>query len=393
MEPIRSATKPSVTEGIVPKGISIADEGNALVITRRFYNDLTIKSIIFCLLWNGLLFGCHRLFFDIHSSFVDQLIAVGPFALGLLLFLFVGVWTTYSALCGLINRTEIRVTTDALSIRHYPLPWSGNVQVRVATIDQLFCEEIEGGNSVIYNVGVKLKNGQQVRLLYRFLHKAQAAFIEQQVEQRLGIPDHPVAGEASKPDAPPTPRAVPRSKSAQPEDISVLSDGEGQVIIWRWNNQLGYTGIYTGMICAGIGTALVLTRPAFDIQSLMILVSAAVIAIPSLYFGLRGMLNRTIIRITDQMITVRHGPFPAGKSRCIAVKSINQLYCVDDRHTVGNENYSPVYSVWAVMADGERELLLAGINRLEQAEFIELEIEDQLGILDRPVIGEIIRDN
>jgi hypothetical protein len=103
------------------------------------------------------------------------------------------------ALCGLVNRTRIVVTSGILTIRHGPLPGLGSRTIPTAELHQLYCEEIEytdsdGHTSRTYRLNAVLKSGSKVDLL-DLPEADQAHYLEQLIEGRLGIVDAAVDGE------------------------------------------------------------------------------------------------------------------------------------------------------------------------------------------------------
>ena len=86
----------------------------------------------------------------------------------------------------LVNSERITVSRGGLVTRHGPVPWFGNVRLRVAAIEQLFCEKvlsadtrrhgfdlsaglfIEGGESgVTYNLNANKLTKQQVMNFFK----------------------------------------------------------------------------------------------------------------------------------------------------------------------------------------------------------------------------------
>jgi hypothetical protein len=116
-----------------------------------------------------------------------------------LLHVAVGLGLTYSTLCGFVNRTHIIVTGDSLRVSHGPLPWWGNRTIPADELAQLYCEERiksgRNGQSATYYLNALLKDGRKVKLLSGLPEPDQALFIEQRVEERMGIVDVEVGGE------------------------------------------------------------------------------------------------------------------------------------------------------------------------------------------------------
>jgi len=114
---------------------------------------------------------------------------------------------TYLAITWTLNETTIRVTRDELSLRHHPLPWPGGGAIRVRELAQLHCEEKrmplakapEEGEltpqNMIYAVMATLRSGKKRKLVSGLANPEQALYIEQLIEETLGIRDRPMEGE------------------------------------------------------------------------------------------------------------------------------------------------------------------------------------------------------
>lgn len=157
------------------------------VIVRRWSTAPFVFGAAVFVFFTGLLW--FRVFFA--DSIVGALLML-PFAVAL----------SYVVLALLINRTTIRARDGRLTISIGPLPWSGNKTILMSDLRQLYCRQIvtEGdpGSSVSYEVVALLANGTTTRLVRGLLEADQALFLEQAIEERLGIIDEPVAGELDR---------------------------------------------------------------------------------------------------------------------------------------------------------------------------------------------------
>lgn len=168
-------------------------ERGRLVIIRRWYSPVAFIMVIFCLFWNGFLYNWYAtathgpLFFSV-VAMVFPLLHVGA-----------GVVVTYTTIAMFCNRTTITVTDQELAIRHAPLPWPGNRRIAAQALRQLYCEEQvsrgKDGTTKSYHLSAVLEGGDKQRLISTLLTAEQVRFIEQKIEERLGIVDAPVAGE------------------------------------------------------------------------------------------------------------------------------------------------------------------------------------------------------
>ena len=133
-EPIPSPTVPVQGEFPIPTRFNIADDGHGFTISWRWFDGEFILLALFLVFWDGILI-------ELYS---------GPWAnIGFLSIIFIftlphavlGIWLTYNALAGFLNRTTIRVGSAELTVRHGPLPFFGNRRIPVEQIDQLYCEQ------------------------------------------------------------------------------------------------------------------------------------------------------------------------------------------------------------------------------------------------------------
>src|SRR4029079_1909834 len=99
------------------------------------------------------------------------------------------------------------------------------------------------------------------------------------------------------------------------------------------------------------------------------------------YTVLCTFVNRTTISVSYGELSVRHGPlFWPGTSWHMAT-DIKQLYCTDT-WSRGKYGGSYTYNVMAVKSDDVRVKLISGLEELDDALFIEQEIEQHLKIRD-----------
>jgi hypothetical protein len=173
-----------------PNRFLVDQRNEELQIQYRWFRWTVLAMALFCVIWNGFL-----------VAFFLPLILHGAwqFALFGSVHAAVGVGLTYATLAGFLNRTRIRTTGRRIRVDHGPLPWLGNRTVDADSIEQLFCREkrqrTRSGERYSYEVRALLKNGRQVTLVGNLVEPEEAAYLEQQIEGRLGIQDRPIAGE------------------------------------------------------------------------------------------------------------------------------------------------------------------------------------------------------
>lgn len=128
---------------------------------------------------------------------------------GVFLLALISGWTVvlYAAIATCLNRTTISVTEDHLIIKHWPLPWPGNKSVPLVELKHLYCEEFVANDGIervptrryvgVYHLNAILQGGTTLHLIRRIPLPQQALYIEQTLEEALGIIDVEVPGEFS----------------------------------------------------------------------------------------------------------------------------------------------------------------------------------------------------
>jgi hypothetical protein len=160
-----------------PEGIEVQDLGDRLHITRRWFWWTSVPLGLLALIWIGLTL----------CKFADNLLNIcSCFFLGL------GLLTLYSCLLSLINRTEIEIDQQVLTIEHGPMPrFSRDKTVPIGDIDQLFVKTIKTSGNLaagsrswaLYMVD---RFGEKRELIGAIPDWNQAEFIKQEIERFLG---------------------------------------------------------------------------------------------------------------------------------------------------------------------------------------------------------------
>lgn len=164
----------------------------SLQITRRWFASKYIGLLFFCIAWDSFLL----FWYAMAGATGSWLMIVFPVA-----HVAVGVGLTYSTIAGLLNRTRIKVTDQQLSIRHGPIPWRGNHDLTVRELEQLYVQRTSasggtGGTATeAYNLCAVLRGGRKLVLLKNLNQADQGLFMEQEIEELLGIVDVEVGDE------------------------------------------------------------------------------------------------------------------------------------------------------------------------------------------------------
>ena len=120
----------------------------------------------------------------------------------------------------------------------------------------------------------------------------------------------------------------------------------------------------------------------------MFLIPHGWIGLGFLYYALTLMVNRTITDITADRVSIKHQPLPFWFSKTITAEEIEQLYVKRHRHKNKNRVWY-TYELWVQRIDQDKHIrLIKGMEKPEQAFFLEQEMERFLGIEDSFVRDE-----
>jgi len=183
----RTIARPEVA---LPRGMTVEERMDGLVITRRWMGAKAWFLLFFALFWNGFMIVWNTIAL---SQGIWMMAAFGLLHTG------IGLFLIYSVLALFLNSTTVKVTYDAVETRSGPLPWKGNKTLPKHDIEQFYCTEkvqrSKNGSTVTYNVEAVLKGNRRETLVQGITHHDQALYIEQQLERHLGLRDASVDGE------------------------------------------------------------------------------------------------------------------------------------------------------------------------------------------------------
>lgn len=169
-----------------PSGILIDDElTDALLILRRWFHPTLFFLLFFCIAWDGFLVFWYAiaLFGDAQGKGTEWIAILFPIC-----HVAVGVGLTYYVIAGFLNTSSIFVDREWLMVRHGPVPWIGNRQLRV---DEILGIEIDytysSDHQPRYSVSAHVEDGRQMVLL-KGIQPKQADYIAWQLANKLGVP-------------------------------------------------------------------------------------------------------------------------------------------------------------------------------------------------------------
>jgi hypothetical protein len=179
-----------------------------------------------------------------------------------------------------------------------------------------------------------------------------------------------------------------RAEVPLPEGVSLEREGDHLRIVrawFAWNKLAGLVAVPIAIVFVvqmmGEGP-----RPAsFD----LFLGAFVAMGAASAYAAVANIINRTEVTVDRRQLKVRHWPLPWLPMPTIPVTSIEQLYC-HRREVTRKKSVRIFYEVVAVLRNGRSVRLVRNLDSMEQAHFLEQEIERKLGVLDRAVGSEVL---
>ncbi len=167
-----------------------------LTLELSWFQPQTLFLAGFALFWNGFLVVWYSMAFAGLASGEVASVAMLVFPL---LHVAVGIGVGYTAVAGFVNKTVVDVGARVLTVRHGPLPWPGNTEVRSHDLDQLFLgmrvERGKNSSRTVYDLKALLKSGRELVVCKGLTDARSARYLEHRVEGWLGLEDRPVAGE------------------------------------------------------------------------------------------------------------------------------------------------------------------------------------------------------
>ena len=187
----------------------------------------------------------------------------------------------------------------------------------------------------------------------------------------------------------PSVAVVPKKEVSLPTRFRLNQATRNFEISWRWWNKwswfwLVFAGFWN-LVTFPMLFAVILGDDV-DMEMLFFIPFVLVGGITG-YLALAYVLNSTTLTVSRGMIKLSHGPLPYSGSSFDASR-LDQLYC--EQYVAGTVNDSPVYAfrVKALLKSGEHQVFVSALNTLQEAIYLEQEVERHLNIEDRPVAGE-----
>ena len=183
-----------------------------------------------------------------------------------------------------------------------------------------------------------------------------------------------------------------RARVPMPKGVEVIDLGGDLTILRRWFSPkflflIVFCLIWNGFLVVWYSIALAADEAPWMMLVFPVLHVAAGVGLS--YYTLCGFVNRTVIRVGQGRLRIRHTPLPWPGNREVDTSRLEQLFCTEEVRRSKNGT-SITYKLRANTRAGE-SLELLNVDEREQALFLEQRLEAALGIRDRPVKGEVER--
>lgn len=320
-----------------------------------------------------------------------------------------------------VNSTYIFASKKTIEIKQHPLPWFGNKKIDVTEIKQLFSSRYisDSRNSdnskrtVSYSVDIITLGGATYTFLSRLKESNHALFIEQEIEEYLGIEDIRVRGELSphKNISAPSLKdmlAIAKGEITENEYISIqhkkekietyslpkmmeiFNNYDHLKITRRWYRKSAWLMLVGGIVwLAIIGfTEELHMASSINIDDYVKLFVLSVAPVAFILVAFVQFVNKTEIFVSKEVLIVRHYPIPWFGSFKISSENIKQLYAKEKIKSSG-DNIITEYATHLISHDNKEIVLVKSLKDRKHALFIEQEIEKYLNIKDKKVRGEL----
>jgi hypothetical protein len=181
-----------------------------------------------------------------------------------------------------------------------------------------------------------------------------------------------------------------RPKAPMPPRFKVQQASGTMEISWRWAR---LAALFLIPFCIAWDSFLVFWYVTGAIEGAPWIMFVFPIAHVSVGIGLTWyclatLLNTTTLTVGRGWLRIRHGPLYWPGRVDVPTSSLDQLYA--RKRVSHSKNGTTVrFELHAVLKDGKNKKLLKGLDEIEQALWLEQELEAVLGIRDRAVAGEL----
>ena len=186
-------TAPAALRPVVARPENMTEVPDGL--SWRWFSPMAFFLLFFCIAWDGFL-----VFWYVNALSRDGGPEMLPFLLFPLLHVAAGIGLTAYTVALFVNRTTLTLRDGSLQIRHHPIPWRGARTLPASGLSQFYAvrrvHHNKNTTSTSYDLMVLDGQDTATHLLRGLSTLEQARYLEQWLEQALGIKNRPVEGEA-----------------------------------------------------------------------------------------------------------------------------------------------------------------------------------------------------
>jgi hypothetical protein len=183
-----------------------------------------------------------------------------------------------------------------------------------------------------------------------------------------------------------------RPEVARPSEVTIQNDSRSARVIQRWFS-FKYIPIaffafaWDAFLIFWYSAALAKGAPWIMV---VFPIAHVAVGVGLTYYVLAGFVNRTILEVTPENISVHFEPLPWIGEKKLRTVDLKQLYC-KEKIVRSKNGASTQYQLCAITAENTQVKLLDGLDNPDTAIFFEQQLECWLKITDRAVSGEIPR--
>jgi hypothetical protein len=181
-------------------------------------------------------------------------------------------------------------------------------------------------------------------------------------------------------------------KAPIPEHISMEQTSGGLLFSYRWFSP---AYIFIALFAIAWDGFLVFwysvaTSQNAPLMMLLFPIIHVLVGIGITYYALAGFYNKTLVLVGEGKLTIQHTPLPWPGNRVLQAADLTQLY--SQERVIQTRNGTQVkYQLNAITRDNKKIALMSNLTAPDQVRFLEHKIEENLGITDIPVEGEMPR--
>lgn len=183
----------------------------------------------------------------------------------------------------------------------------------------------------------------------------------------------------------------PRMKVDMPSGFTVDDQPDALSITRRWFGPVAIFLLFFAIFWDGflvVWYFIAFTDDSAPLMMKLFPILHVLVGLGLTYVVVAMFVNTTKITVDLNRFTIEHGPMPWPGNRTLDPAQIDQLYC-KEKISRNKNGVSYSYELHARTIGGETKKLVSGMQKPEQALFLEQELERWLGLKDQAIPGEM----